>query len=114
LARLPETLHHNLHWDGYGKEHKHTGSKSQHPGLQQGFHVIALEWMPDQYVIYVDGKEVWRTNEAVSHVEEYIILSLEVGKWAGKIADAKLPDYLYIDYVRVYQRKQDIEKKGSD
>ena len=35
---------------------------------------------------------------------EYIILSLEVGKWAGDIAKATLPDNLYVDYVRVYQK----------
>ena len=33
-----------------------------------------------------------------------MILSLEVGKWAGDIAKAELPDHLYVDYVRVYQK----------
>jgi hypothetical protein len=34
-----------------------------------------------------------------------MILSLEVGEWAGDIAEAELPDSLVVDYVRVYQRK---------
>jgi beta-glucanase (GH16 family) len=113
LFTRPGTLHHNLHWDGYGKDHKHTGSKSNHPNLQKGFHVIALEWTPDEYLIYVDGKEAWRTNQALSHVKQFIILSLEVGKWAGNIAEAELPDRLYVDYVRVYQRKKDMRDPPS-
>jgi hypothetical protein len=33
-----------------------------------------------------------------------MILSLEVGKWAGDISKADLPDCLYVDYVRVYKQ----------
>jgi hypothetical protein len=32
-----------------------------------------------------------------------MILSLEVGNWAGDISTAELPDHLYVDYVRVYK-----------
>jgi hypothetical protein len=51
----------------------------------------------------VDGKETWRTDKGVSHRPEYMILSLEVGEWAGDISKAELPDHLYVDYVRVYK-----------
>ncbi len=34
-----------------------------------------------------------------------MILSLEVGKWAGNIKDADLPDRLHVDYVRVYKQE---------
>jgi hypothetical protein len=56
----------------------------------------------DEYVYYVDGKETWRTKEAVSRVPEYIKLSDEIGKWGGDIAKSKLPDAFLVDYVRVY------------
>jgi hypothetical protein len=35
-------------------------------------------------------------------VPEYILLSDEIGNWAGDIAKAKLPDQFCVDYVRVY------------
>ncbi|MBD3265678.1 family 16 glycosylhydrolase [bacterium] len=105
LRNQPETLHFNLHWDGYGDEHKTTGSDYKSDSLTQGFHVIGLEWTPNEYVFYVDGKERWRSNKAVSHRDEYIILSLEVGKWAGDIKQATLPDRCYFDYVRVYKKQ---------
>jgi beta-glucanase (GH16 family) len=105
LRRYKDICHHNLHWDGYGEHHKSKGKKALVPGLSKGWHTIGLLWTEREYVFYVDGKETFRTNQAVSHRSEYMILSLEGGKWAGDIADAALPDSLYVDYVRVYKRR---------
>ncbi len=104
LVKNKTQILHNLHWDGYGKKHKHIGTKKQIPKLNEGFHTIGLLWTPEQYVFYVDGKETWRTTKAVSHRTQYIILSLEVGKWAGDIKTVKLPDHAIFDYVRVYRK----------
>lgn len=95
---------HTIHWDGYGKDHKSKHINKPLPGLGEGFHTFGLEWTPDEYIFYVDGQETGRTKEAVSHCGEYLILSLEVGKWADDIAAAKLPDSMVVDYVRVWQR----------
>jgi alpha-L-arabinofuranosidase len=93
----------NLHWDGYGKEHKSAGSKTKMPELLEGFHTYSLLWTPTEYVVYVDGKEVWRSSAGgVSQVPEYIKLTEEIGPWGGDIKNAALPDYCYVDYVRVY------------
>lgn len=104
---------HNLHWDGYKKDHKKAGGKATVPGLSEGWHTFGLLWTEKEYVFYVDGKETWRTNKAVSQRAEFVILSLEVGKWAGNIAEAKLPDSLYVDYVRVYQKPGKSSAKQS-
>jgi alpha-L-fucosidase/beta-glucanase (GH16 family) len=94
----------NLHWDGYGKEHKSAGTgQITIPGVSQGFHTFALQWTPEQYVFYVDGKETWRTSAGgVSQAPEYVKLTEEIGKWGGDITKADLPDYFVVDYVRVY------------
>jgi len=105
LRREGDTVHHTLHWDGYGQDHKSAKQTPTVPGLSKGWHTFGLLWTDQQYVFFIDGKETWRTQEAVSKRSEYIILSLEVGKWAGDIAEAKLPDHLHVDYVRVYQVK---------
>ena len=42
----------------------------------------SLVWN-DEYIFYVDGKETWRTTEAVSHRTEYMILSAELSGWGG-------------------------------
>jgi len=98
-----DRINHALHWDGYGEYHKSAGKEVVIPGLSQDFHTFGLHWKPEEYVFYVDGKETWRTSAGgVSQVPAYIKLSDEVGKWAGDIKNAILPDYFYVDYVRVY------------
>ncbi|MBN2506589.1 MAG: glycoside hydrolase family 16 protein [Verrucomicrobia bacterium] len=93
----------NLHWDGYGKDHKSAGTNTTFKTLTEGFHDYALLWTPDEYVFSVDGKPVWRTRAGgVSQVPEFLKLTEEIGKWGGAITKAALPDYFEVDYVRVY------------
>ena len=101
----PSTVHHNLHWDGYGADHKSTGSKIAVPSVASGFHTFGLLWTEKEYIFYVDGKETWRTITAISNVDEYLILSLELTGWGGDPSKAILPDEVVYDYVRVYQQK---------
>jgi len=105
LARTPDLIRHNIHWDGYGKAHKHAGKAHRQTGLGRGWHTVGLLWTEKEYVFYVDGRETWRTGKGLSHAPQYIILSAEVGSWAGKIADARLPDSVMFDYVRVYESR---------
>lgn len=100
---LDDRLNFALHWDGYGKAHKSKGKIASVPGVQEGFHTFSLWWKTDEYVFYVDGKELWRTNAGgVCQEPQYLKLSDEIGDWAGKITKAKLPDQFLVDYVRVY------------
>jgi beta-glucanase (GH16 family) len=93
----------NLHWDGYGKDHKHAGKKLHSPAITNGFHEFSLWWTPQEYIFYLDGQEVWRTAAGgVSQRPEYAKFSNEVGTWAGDIRKARLPDDFVIDYIRVY------------
>jgi len=93
----------NLHWDGYGKDHKSAGHSLTMPELTSGFHDYGLLWTTDEYVFYVDGKEVWRSKAGgVSQKPEYLKLTEEIGKWGGDIKQAQLPDYFEVEYVRVY------------
>lgn len=97
-----------LHWDGYGKDHKSKGVSTKTAEPSRRFHDYAILWEPSGYVFYVDGKETWRTKPEdkipVSTCPEHMILSLEVGPWAGKIEEARLPDAMAVDWVCVWQR----------
>ncbi len=96
----------NLHWDGYGKAHKHAGTEFRRPEVMKGWHTFGLLWLPTEYVFYVDGQEVWRTSAGgVCQVPEYLKLTEEIGPWGGDIKKAALPDYCEVDYVRVYEAK---------
>ncbi len=105
----------NLHWDGYGKEHKSSGLQFRVPGLNEGWHTFGLYWTPEEYVFYVDGLESWRTSAGgVSQVPEYAKLTEEIGTWGGDIAKAPLPDYFTVDYVRVYDMVDGAKPAAGD
>ena len=103
-TRTDETEH-NIHWGKVRPDYRlpsTRGKKSIIPGLAEGYHTFGVEWTTEEYIFYIDGKETWRINEGISHIEQYIIISEEVGDWGGDITKAKLPDYFIVDYVRVY------------
>ncbi len=104
---LDERINYALHWDGYGKDHKSAGTVVKVPDIMQGWHTFGLWWTPNEYVFYVDSREMWRTSAGgVCQVPEYIKLSDEIGAWAGDIKQAKLPDAFLVDYVRVFDLVQ--------
>jgi hypothetical protein len=100
---LDERVQHTFHWDGYGKDHKSEGKVVKVPGVMEGFHTFAIWWSPEEYVFYVNGKETWRSKAGgVCQLPQYMLLSDEIGDWAGDITKANLPDKFLVDYVRVY------------
>lgn len=100
-----DIVYHNLHWNGYGTEHKSEGIQVKQEGIEEGYHTFGLEWTPNSYIFYVDGKETWRTETAVSHRPQYMILSTELTGWGGDFSESDFPDYIYFDYVKVYKKK---------
>lgn len=103
-------IQHALHWDGYDANHKKENKKmyNQTHLYDDNYHLMAVEWTPDEYIFYIDGKETWRTNAGeVSQVESYLKLTIEVasGTWAGSWSNQTVkPVYWDIDYVRAYEK----------
>jgi beta-glucanase (GH16 family) len=100
---------HNLHWNGYGAQHRTQGTREVIAGITtSSYHRYGLEWTQDAYVFYVDGVERYRVTANVSHRKEYIILSNEIMNtgFGGDRAAGHYPEYLDIDYVRVYQLRK--------
>ena len=66
------------------------------------FHVFALEWTEDEYVVRIDGHEAWRTDQGVSQQPEVLILSLLSSDYElPKLKDEdKLPQTMRVDWVR--------------
>jgi beta-glucanase (GH16 family) len=101
-----DIVSHNVHW-AYGPNQKTTrGMQSYRPGVSQGFHTFALEWTPEKYVFFVDGYRYYEVTQGVSHIEEYLILSMEIPSEPKEIAKAVFPDAFIVDYVKVYKQKK--------
>ncbi len=97
-----------MHWDGYGKTHKATGSGGIYvPADKDGFLVVGLLWTPGSIVLYGNGKECARwTSPRVSNVSSAILLDNVTGGWETEMLDdSQLPGDFVVDYIRVWQRK---------
>ena len=109
----------NVHWDGYGADHKSVGATVNNPGansasLQGNWHTYGLLWEPGRYRIYIDGLEVWETTAAISQVRQWIYLTSEVqnNAWAGPVpaggygTRGSSNPSMDVDYVRFHQRAE--------
>ncbi len=96
---------HNLHW-AYGPNQKSTGAfLSKVKDVGEGFHTFAVEWTPKKYAFFVDGYKYHEVKQAISHIDEYIILSFEPARTMEDLNAAVLPDVFIVDYVKVYKKE---------
>ena len=118
---------HAFHYNGYGADYKRFNAqrapytpvpdsafKRSYPVSLDEFHTFGLLWEPDGYTVFVDGvqsgfKVGSEGDEAVSHAEQFILVSTELkGFRKNGAPDAeveaawKAGDEFAVDYVRVY------------
>jgi beta-glucanase (GH16 family) len=114
----------NLHWDGYKpKVHQTVGHTTTGPegaaSLQGHWHTYALLWTAEGYTFYLDGREQWKTDKAVSRRSEYLLLTCEIEdrSWAGAIPGGgygprgESKTTMEVDWVRVWQRSPGGERR---
>lgn len=98
---------------GYGKQFREEGRV--HYKIEEtkdGWHYFGMDWQPDGYVFYCDGKEISRCSENVSRVPQFILLTTEIKgyRWTDsknapyKIQGDFVDDAFVVDFVRVYDR----------
>lgn len=116
----------NVHWDGYGADHKSVGTTVTNPGataLEGNWHTYGVLWEPGIQRFYLDGQEVWSQTTAVSHQNQFIYLTSEVenGGWAGDIPAAgygalgnAANGVMDVDYVRHYKRAEVLQNGQFD
>ncbi len=106
----------------YGAPHQFRGAHYDLPEGQRfadDYHVFALEWEPGEMRWYVDGhhyqtQKEWFTSStrgtypAPFDQPFHLILNVAVGgAWPGYPDESTVfPQYMYVDYVRVYQREE--------
>ena len=73
-------------------------------GWSKNYHVFSVQWTPQVLIFRIDGKETWRTSARVSKAQQYLILSLLASDYeALEMPDKKLPQQMYVDWVRVWE-----------
>lgn len=98
---------HTIHYGGYGTGHRVGGPEwGKLAKTADDFHIIGLEWTDTSYTTYVDGVKTFSGNQLISHVPQFIVLSLLTNESAaGSLNIKDLPDQFIVDYVRVYKKR---------
>ena len=94
---------------GYGKQFKQEGRVYYDlEETEDGWHYFGMDWQPDGYVFYCDGKEISRCTENISHVPQFILLTTEVQGYRTnnpkKVEGEFIDDAFIVDFVRVFDK----------
>jgi len=80
------------------------------PDVSDNYHVYSMNWSPNQITFMVDGVGYYTYNPAVKDpntwpfdLDQYLILNVAMGGFAGAIDPSFTESSMIIDYVRVYQ-----------
>ena len=97
-----------LHWDNNG----HVQDSKSTPSTPSEYHVYSVAWTATSIKWFIDETPFQEVNITTNNTEEFhlpsfILLNLAVGgDWPGQtVDDSKFPAKMYVDYVRVYQKK---------
>ena len=112
----PATIHGSLHGPGYSGANPLTAVYSLLRGrFSEAFHLFVVEWEPQAVRFYVDGERYATKTPAdipagtrwVYDHPFFVLLNLAVGgNMPGNPNDSTVfPQYMLVDYVRVYSRK---------
>jgi beta-glucanase (GH16 family) len=74
--------------------------------ISQGYHIYSMEWEAQVVRFYIDGKLTGTSTRNVTNASAFLIFDLQIGgSWPGNPdGSTAFPAFMYIDYVRVYQR----------
>ncbi|HJR81469.1 MAG TPA: glycoside hydrolase family 16 protein [Anaerolineales bacterium] len=115
VGREPDHIYATVHAPGYsGANGVGSNITTSAESLRNDFHVYAIEWEENEIRWYFDDQQFFKlTPEDVPDAwifdhPFFIILNLAVGGiWPGYPDETtEFPQFLYVDYVRVYQRPE--------
>ncbi len=78
--------------------------------LGTDFHVYSVNWSPNQITFLLDGVGYYTYNPTIKDArtwpfveDQYILLNVALGGYAGTVSSSFTEDAMIIDYVKVYQ-----------
>lgn len=105
----------NAHYADASNSHAMMGAKAyklEHGKFADAFHIFELEWDAKKIAWFVDGNQFATMPISSDELSEFhnnffILLNLAVGGASAGRPDAStiFPKYMYVDWIRVYQKK---------
>ncbi|MDZ4775722.1 MAG: glycoside hydrolase family 16 protein [Alphaproteobacteria bacterium] len=116
LGREPQLAMGTLH---YPKKPFSGGDFASPNPLSSEFHTYALEWTPEAFYWFADGKCYFKATHGTPEKQEFpfnrpfflILSSTAGGTWPGAVPrDAVFPMEMEVDWVRVYEPQPMVEE----
>jgi beta-glucanase (GH16 family) len=107
-GEFPERFTSAVHvWDRKDKDRSvsvHQRTEVAPGSLSVDFHTYGVSVEEDFIRVYFDRREVWTTPTPAEHrMPKYILLDLALGS-GFSITDTPNPSYMFVDYVKVWER----------
>ena len=115
IGSSPNNVHGTLHFGNSWTQHQYTGGSTTIPSPQtfaDEFHVFSIEWDDAGITWLVDDQPFYSVSNTVAGNQNYpfdnpffFIMNVAVGgQWPGYPNESTtFPQYMAVDYVRVYQ-----------
>ncbi|MGL1903518.1 MAG: glycoside hydrolase family 16 protein [Fibrobacterales bacterium] len=121
LGKDPRRVNFTIHCDTYVHSKGNAiEAHSEIDNLTTEFHTFGMEWTPDEIRGYVDGVQYYTfKNEGKGwnswpfDKEFYWLINIAMGGWGGAIDDSTLPARMEVDYVRVWQQGENLQKPST-
>jgi len=114
VGKEPNRIYATVHAPGYsgGSEGATSNLLVPTDTLKNDFHIFAIEWEENEIRWYFDDQQYFKLTPSdvpdawIFDHRFFIILNLAVGgRWPGYPDESTVfPQFLYVDYVRVYQK----------
>ncbi|MCD7798899.1 MAG: glycoside hydrolase family 16 protein [Akkermansiaceae bacterium] len=120
ISQDADRVHGTLHWDNsYAGPGKGRTVSWPAANLLRGFHEYEMIWTPEKIEFFYDGRQYYSFEIARAQTGDYnafrnpfhLILNLAIGGWAENPDPKDYPRTFQIDYVRVYQDKNQSESE---
>jgi beta-glucanase (GH16 family) len=112
IVEIPGGKTHGVGKDAIQSVHYNGGAQSRTTTRRttygDGFHVFGVDWQADKVTFYVDGVAKAPIYNVSPQKEMYLLIANEVGhggaSWAGDPSGVPMPQYTYVDYIRVWKK----------
>ncbi|MBQ2967812.1 MAG: S-layer homology domain-containing protein [Clostridia bacterium] len=109
-GHYPNTVNMTYHSDfETGKNKSYSSTYVSPYDLSVDYHTYALEWTPEELRFYHDGVLRSTQKNLNANQLQYPYLSSAVLNWAGKATDRTDGTAQIVDYVRIWQKKENMD-----
>jgi len=111
-GHYPHKINTNLHHYETGTGKSEAAVYKANYDLSQDYHTYAIKWDENEIIYYWDNTEIARNKNYNSIVPVSPWFSTAVLNWAGKADEQTDGSAMIVDYVHVYQRKDDVNNEA--